>query len=168
MDPLPEPWLRGPVADVHPVIGAVLHSYAQAREDLAAAVAGLTPAQVWARPLGLTPAGFHLRHIARSIDRLTTYLEGRPLSPGQLDALTRENEPGEPAEALLAEVTAAMLASEGVLRKLDPASFAELRQVGRRQLPASAGGLVVHLAEHTQRHAGQTIAAARLARAMSA
>jgi hypothetical protein len=37
--------------------------------------------------------------------------------------------------------------------------------VGRQQLPTTVIGLVVHIAEHTQRHVGQAISAAKLARA---
>ena len=29
--------------------------------------------------------------------------------------------------------------------------------MGRRMLPSSVGGLLVHCAEHTQRHAGQMV-----------
>jgi hypothetical protein len=51
-----------------------------------------------------------------------------------------------------------------VIRSLNPASFAEPRMVGRNQLPTTVIGLVVHLAEHTQRHVGQLIVTAKLAR----
>ena len=36
-------------------------------------------------------------------------------------------------------------------------------EVGRGLLPASLGGLLVHCAEHTQRHTGQMIVASQLA-----
>ena len=32
---LPEVWLRGPLAQVHPVLAAALYGFQQAREDLA-------------------------------------------------------------------------------------------------------------------------------------
>jgi hypothetical protein len=34
MDPLPEPWMRGPIAAVDPLLAPVLYSFQQAREDL--------------------------------------------------------------------------------------------------------------------------------------
>ena len=49
-----EPWLRGPVEGVHPVIGAVVHAFQQAREDLAAWTEGFSAEQVWARPQGVS------------------------------------------------------------------------------------------------------------------
>jgi hypothetical protein len=70
--PLPEPWLRGQLPDVNPLLAPALYSFAQTREDLANHTAGLTADRVWARPHGLAPLGFHLRHIAGSVDRLTT------------------------------------------------------------------------------------------------
>jgi hypothetical protein len=40
--------------------------------------------------------------------------------------------------------------------------------VGRKKLPTTVIGLIVHLAEHTQRHVGQAVSAAKLARAAAA
>jgi len=37
--------------------------------------------------------------------------------------------------------------------------------VGRMRLPTTVIGLLVHIAEHTQRHVGQAISAAKLVRA---
>ena len=36
------------------------------------------------------------------------------------------------------------------------------RYVGSQRLPASLGGLLVHLADHTQRHSGQAVVTAKL------
>ncbi|HTC37081.1 MAG TPA: DinB family protein [Bryobacteraceae bacterium] len=161
---LDEPWLRGPVEGVHPVVGATLHAYKQALEDLAQWTDGLTDAQLWARPHGLAPVGFQLRHIAGSVDRLTTYLRGEQLSQPQLDAARSEMEPGASREELLKKVRAALHDSERVLRAINPDTFADARTVGRKRLPTTVAGLVVHLAEHTQRHVGQLIVTAKVAR----
>lgn len=99
----PEPWLRGPLPGVDPLLAPALVSFAQVREDLARWTGRLTDEQIWARPGGLAPVGFQLRHIARSVDRLTTYLEGRPLSADQLGELQTEMEPGASRDELLAE-----------------------------------------------------------------
>ena len=36
------------------------------------------------------------------------------------------------------------------------------RKVGKKQLPTTVGGLLVHVADHTQRHVGQAIVTAKL------
>src|SRR5215510_16071297 len=99
-----EPWLRGPIPGVSPLVAPVLHAFVQAREDLEQHTAGLTTEQIWAHPLGLAPVGFQLRHIAGSVDRLMTYLSGKPLDEAQMAALRTEMEPGEPLQELLAGV----------------------------------------------------------------
>src|ERR1700693_146360 len=79
-----EPWLRGPIPGVHPLISPILRSFEQAREDLAKFTKGLTPEQLWASPGGFGSAGFHIRHIAGSTERLMTYLQNRELTAEQM------------------------------------------------------------------------------------
>jgi hypothetical protein len=50
------------------------------------------------------------------------------------------------------------------VRGLRPEILREDRAVGRKRLPATVIGLLTHIAEHTQRHVGQAISAAKLAR----
>jgi uncharacterized damage-inducible protein DinB len=157
-----EPWLRGPMEGVDPLLAAVLHAYQQAREDLTHWTAGLTEEQMWARPHGLAPVGFQLRHIAGSVDRLTTYLKGGQLDVVQMDILAHEMDPGAGRDELLRLVDRALLESEKTVRGINLATLAETRAVGRRRLPTTVAGLLVHLAEHTQRHVGQTIVTAKL------
>ena len=161
----PEPWLRGPLPDIHPVIAPLLRALEQAREDLAAHTADLTTEQVWARPFGLAPLGFHLRHIAGSVDRLATYAAGRQLDESQLGALRTEMDPGATLQELLAAVDHSFSRACQQFRGIDPANFAEPREVGRKQLPATVIGLLIHIAEHTARHLGQAISSCKLARA---
>lgn len=164
---LPEPWLRGPLVGVHPLIAPSLYGFQQAREDLAKHTEGLTTEQIWATPHGFGSVGFHLRHIAGSVDRLSAYLRGEQLSPTQMEFLAREHEPGAAREELLAEMDAAFLRLENLARSIDAAILAEPREVGRKRLPATVIGLLTHIAEHTQRHVGQAISAAKLARAVA-
>jgi uncharacterized damage-inducible protein DinB len=159
-----EPWLRGPIPGVSPLIAPVLYAFQQAREDLAKHTDGLTVDQIWARPFGLAPVGFHLRHIAGSVDRLTTYLLGGQLGETQMAALRTEMEPGESLAKLLTSVNEALAQAEERIRSIDPATLAETRVVGRQRQPTTVIGLLVHIAEHTQRHVGQAISAAKLAR----
>ena len=144
----------------------VLYAFQQAREDLASYTEGLTREQIWATPYGLGSVGFHVRHIAGSIDRLLTYLEGRQLTASQLAALRSEVQPGATREELLAELGAALGRAEEIVRALDPATLADPREVGRKRLPTTVIGLLTHIAEHTQRHVGQAIVGAKLARAI--
>ena len=161
-----EPWLRGPIPDVDALIAPVLFAFQQAREDLARHTEGLTAEQIWLRPHGLAPLGFHLRHIAGSVDRLLTYLEGKHLDCAQMAALQFEMEPEGAREELLDHVNRSLARAEAVVRVIDPVTLSAPRAVGRQQLPSTVIGLLVHIAEHTQRHVGQAISAAKLARAM--
>ena len=165
MDHLPEPWMRGPLAGVHPLTAPLLYCFQQAREDLARHTDGLTPSQIWASPHGFGSVGFHLRHIAGSTSRLMTYLQGHPLSEPQMAALEGEKRPeGPPRAELLEAMDRAFSDAESVVRSLDPAVLAEPRTVGRRRLPTTVIGLLSHIGEHTQRHVGQAISAAKWAR----
>lgn len=160
----PEPWLRGILPGVHLLVAPALYGFQQTREDLAMHTEGLTAAQVWARPHGLAPLGFHIRHIAGSVDRLTTYLEGRELDEAQMAALAAEMRADATLGELLAELDRSLDHAERVFRSIDPATLAEPRAVGRKRLPTTVIGLLTHIAEHTQRHLGQAISAAKLAR----
>lgn len=159
-----EPWLRGPLPGVHPLLAPTLHAFAQAREDLAHWTDGFTDAEIWLCPHGLAPVGFHLRHIAGSVERLTTYLRGEQLTSKQLEAVHHEMDARIGRSALLDQVDQALSQSEQAIRALDPAILDEPRAVGRKQLPTTVIGLVIHLAEHTQRHVGQLIVTAKIAR----
>ncbi|MGP0071941.1 MAG: DinB family protein [Bryobacteraceae bacterium] len=161
-----EPWLRGPLADVHLLVAPTLHAFTQAGEDIQRWTEGLTAAQIWSRPYNLAPVGFHLRHIAGSVDRLTTYLRGQQLAPEQLEALRHEMDPGAERIDLLSAVADALAKSAETIRNLDVNLLTDPRTVGRKQLPTTIMGLVVHLAEHTQRHVGELIVTAKLARAI--
>lgn len=161
----PEPWLRGSITDVHPVQAAVLYSYIQVREDLRKWTEGLSDDEVWQAPAGLAPLGFQLRHIAGSVERLTTYLNGGELTEEQFTALRAELRPGATLRELLDSVDASLAASEESIRRFSPDQFSAARGVGRRALPTTVGGLLVHLAEHTQRHLGQAITTAKILKA---
>lgn len=166
MDNLPEPWLRGPIPDVNPLAAPVLYAFQQAREDLVRYTEGLTDDQIWATPHGFGSVGFHMRHIAGSTERLTTYLQGRELSSTQMAALHAEaGRIGPGRDELLADLDRVFRGAEGVVRSIDPDTLAESRTVGRKRLPTTVIGLLTHIAEHTQRHVGQAIGAAKLAKA---
>ena len=165
--PYVEPWLRGTYAEVPAVGRAVLHALDLALDDLSRWTDGLTDAEVHAQPLGLTSVAFHLRHIARSTDRLLGYAEGKQLSAEQLTLLKAESSPGEETLAeLLAEVEASFSDAAERVRVLATANFDTVRDVGRKQLPTSIGGALIHVADHTQRHVGQVVTTTKVLKAL--
>ena len=156
--------MRGPIPGVHPLLAPVLYSFQHAREDLAKYTESLTPQQIWASPHGFGSVGFHLRHIPGAVDRLMTYLQGHQLTDAQLAALEAEKSPTGPnREELLAAMDLTFRNAEAIVRALDPNTLAEPRTVGRQKLPTTVIGLLTHVAEHTQRHVGQAISAAKWA-----
>ena len=166
--PYVEPWLRGTHAEVPAVGRAVLHAFDLALDDLTKWTDGLTDNQIHAQPLGLTSVAFHLRHIAGSTDRLLTYAEGKQLSEEQLATLKREKLGDETLSMLLAGVEIAFSNAADRVKVLATADFDTFRGVGRKQLPASIGGALVHVADHTQRHVGQVVTTAKVLKGLRA
>ncbi len=159
---LPEPWLRGTLRDVDAMRRQVLHALQLADEDVSRWCEDLSDVEMHARPFGVASVAYHLRHIARSLDRLLTYAEGRALSEEQLAALAREmNEPATVAE-LFREFRAGLEAAGMRVLRVAPRTFEDVRGVGRKMLPTTVGGLLVHCAEHTQRHVGQAVTTANV------
>src|SRR5262249_19117353 len=104
----PEVWLRGALPDYIDELQPVAHSLLQVREELEG-MASLTSAQLWARPGGAASIGFHLKHLAGSLDRLMTYARGKPLSMSQYEYLAaEEQEQPEHAEVLVRQALAAV------------------------------------------------------------
>jgi uncharacterized damage-inducible protein DinB len=154
--------MRGTHTGVPAAGRAVLHAIELAQEDLTKWAAGLTDAEVHAKPLGLPSVAFHLRHIARSVDRILTYAEGNQLSADQLAALKAEQTGDEPLAALMAEVEASLNQAADRIRLLASANLDAPRAIGRKQLPTSVGGALIHVADHTQRHVGQVVTTAKV------
>ena len=160
----PEPWLRGPIEGVPAHLMPVFHSFAMVREDLVHYTEGLTTDDVWRRTGALPSLGFHLRHIAHSVDRLVTYLCGEQLSEAQIATLKQEADPGATLAELLTDIDAKLSDAERRMRTIGAAMLEEPRYIGKKRLPSTVLGLLVHVAEHTQRHLGQAITTAKLAR----
>lgn len=159
---LPEPWLRGTLTEIPSVQRAVLHALELAEEDVVRWCGNMSDAQLNARPAGIAPLAFHIRHIARSIDRLLTYAEGRQLTAAQIAALKTELDPSAMKDDLFSEFTAALARGAARIRAFDTGSLDEPRKVGKKELPTSVGGVLVHVADHTQRHVGQAVTTARI------
>jgi hypothetical protein len=163
-----EYWLRGPVSGVPPLLQPVAHALLQARDDLRAQLAALDPDRFWARPGGAASVGYHVKHLAGSLDRLLTYARGESLTPGQLAHLKAEGDPGEPpadASAVLGIAEAALDRALEQVRHTPEQVLLETRRVGRAGLPATVLGLLFHAAEHTTRHTGQAITTSKIVQA---
>ncbi len=165
MSPI-EPWLRRTETDVPAVGRAVLHALQLAEEDLHKWCGNLSDFKLNARPAGAAPVAFHIRHLARSLDRLLTYAEGQSLND-EMSRLRREFDPDATRDELFAELTAALADGAARIRALAKTNLEEPRSVGKKLLPTTVGGLLVHVADHTQRHVGQAITTATVVRAGS-
>lgn len=159
---LPEPWLRGSLGDVPPVQRAVLHALQLAQEDCLRWCGNLSDEQINARPHGLASVAFHVRHISRSIDRLLSYAEGKVLTDKQLALLKTETEGGANREILFSEFDGAISDGTMRIRAFNPEQLGEPRAVGKRRLPTTVAELLIHVADHAQRHVGQAITTAKL------
>jgi len=162
-----EPWLRGTRTEVDAVRRGALHALELAAEDIARWCDPLDGEEMETMPLGLPSVGFQLRHIARSLDRLLTYAEGQQLSERQLKSLRTEEEFVD-REATLMEFAEAIEVSVKRVLAIPSDSYENPRSVGRRRLPTTVGGLLVHIADHTQRHVGQAVTTAKVVMAMRA
>ncbi len=165
---LPEVWLRGPLPAVPPLLQPVAHALLQAREEVAALMAGFPAEKLATRPLGLASVGFHLRHLTGVLDRTFTYARGEALSKNQLAYLAAEGQPLTHAAAVQELVQAFHQQVDKALMQLEntaEATLPEWRGVGRAQLPSTVIGLLVHAAEHTTRHVGQLLVTASVVQA---
>ena len=160
-----EPWMRGTHAELDPLCRAVIHALELSLEDAERWAADLPVALLEARPFNLPSVGFHLRHIARSLDRLLTYAEDRQLSEKQLRSLENEASPDLP-EAALTEFREGLKDAMARTLRFSAEELRRPRGIGRMRLPTTIGGLLVHCAEHTQRHSGQMVTTAKLLASM--
>jgi uncharacterized damage-inducible protein DinB len=165
MSAQPEPWLRGTHTDLQAVLRAVVHALELCEENIGQHCASLSVEEINARPAGVAPVAFHLRHIVRSLDRLLTYAEGRQLNEEQLTALKTELDRDAEPEKVLSEFRQGMEEALRRIRSFAGADLEQSRRVGRRELPTTVGGLLVHCADHTQRHTGQAVTTAKIVRA---
>jgi len=154
-----EVWLRGPVTGIPPLLMPVAHALLQAKEDVARAAEGLSDDALWTRPGGAASAGFHLFHMAQSLDRLMSYARGETLTDSQRAALAleRSGEIDAGSDDLIELVATSIERALRQLRCTSEAGLASERRIGRALVPSSVLGVLFHAAEHTTRHAGQLI-----------
>lgn len=155
--------MRGTHGDVPAVLRAVIHALELASEDVERWCTHLTNEEWNLRVHDMASAAFHVRHIARSLDRLLTYAEGNQLSARQLELMKSELEQQAKGSEILHEFQAALADAEKRIRAFADVDLEAARTLGRKALPTSVGGLLVHVADHTSRHVGQLVTTAKLA-----
>lgn len=188
---IPEVWLRGPLPGLSAFLQPVAHALLQAREEVRELMEGFPEDRLWDRPGGLASAGYHLQHLTGVLDRLFTYARGETLSDEQLRTLAAEGKSVSVGESARfgdgnldsrdknpASGEGNMLSSRELvdrfglqvdlaleqLRRTPELLLEETRGVGRAQLPSTVLGLLVHAAEHLQRHTGQLLVTTRILR----
>lgn len=156
-----EPWLAGRFSHLAPIPRLLCCSLELSMTDVRRWTAPLSDAQLWQRHGEAGSAGFQLRHLAGSVDRLTTYARQESLTAEQLAFLRGEAAAGASKDELLAgleESYAAAAAFAG-----SATDFESPRFIGRQRLETPLGVLLAHIAEHTQRHTGQLIVLCKFA-----
>ena len=161
---LPEVWLRGPLPGIPALLQPVAHALLQAREEVESLMQGFPEDLLWTRPGGVASAGFHLQHLSGVLDRLFTYARGESLDAEQLSRLQAEGMQAGDVRLpdLLSAFRIQVDRSLKQLRIIEEQILTEPRLVGRGQLPSTVLGLLVHAAEHTQRHVGQLLVTVRV------
>ncbi|HYI97658.1 MAG TPA: DinB family protein, partial [Bryobacteraceae bacterium] len=157
----------GTLNHLSPIAAALLYSFEQARDDLRRWTEGLSEEQIWRRTGEVASVGFHIRHIAGSVDRLITYADGRQLDESQLNALRSEqNDGGLSRDQLLTMLDEQLRKTEEIVRAIDSGSLVAIREIGRKRTPVPLGVLLVHISEHTQRHVGAAIVTCKVVRSL--
>jgi uncharacterized damage-inducible protein DinB len=159
-----EAWMKGPIDGVAPLLQPAAHAFAQAGDDIEAALASFPAVSLWTRPGGAASVAFHLRHVAGATDRLLAYARGEQLSPADIAQAKAEGNEDAAAtvESLLAEVRGSFARALEQVRTTSEAALLDPREVGRARFPSNVMGLLFHAAEHATRHAGQLITTTKL------
>jgi uncharacterized damage-inducible protein DinB len=171
MSTQPEPWLRGPLPGIVPVLQPAAHALVLALEDVEHALEGLSEDDFWQQPGGITPLGFHVVHLAGATDRLLTYARGEALSGEQKTAAGAERELTKTRPTIAATLEAWRTGVARAMAQLRATSESDLAKpiaIGRAQLPSTVIGAIFHAAEHAARHAGQVVTTAKLLRGRAA
>jgi uncharacterized damage-inducible protein DinB len=133
-----------------------------AEEDTSKWCGAFDDQELHARPFQLPSVAFQLRHIARSLDRFCCYAEGVPLTGHQLTALSTEMDPSGTHETIFKELGESLETTRQRLEAIVRQPLDQPIKIGRKGLPTTLAGLLIHAAEHTQRHVGQAITTAKV------
>ncbi len=156
----PEVWLRGAQNEFPVLLQPIVFALQQAQEDVAKYTFNFPDKLLYERPGNAASVAFHLQHLSGVLDRMFTYAENMPLKEAQLKWLQSEGKAPEKytsAEELVRIFNQQIETSLQKLKSIDINMLTEPRGVGRQQLPSTVFGLLIHAAEHTQRHVGQLL-----------
>ncbi|NCD71102.1 DinB family protein [Mucilaginibacter agri] len=167
VDKLPEVWLRGPLDDLPALVQPVAFALMQARDEVETMMQGFPDALLWKSVAGMASPGFHLHHMTGVLDRMFTYANNKSLTDDQLTYLTAEGQPqaGETSIKLVRTFSLAVELSLRQLERVNEEALKDYRGVGRKNLPSTLMGLLVHAAEHTMRHTGQLLVTVNILKA---
>jgi len=163
--PLLEVWQRGPVTDIPALLQPVAHALLQAREELIALMQHFPDSLLWERPAAVASPGFHLQHLSGVLDRVFTYAKAATLCSEQLEQLHAEDVSPQidlSVASLLHRFDQQVEKALTQLKETDEKILSEFRGVGRKLLPSTVIGLLVHGAEHTMRHLGQLMVTVKI------
>ena len=157
MDKL-EVWQRGPLQEMPDLLQPIAHTLLQAEEELDEMMNNFSDDLLWQRPANVASPAFHLQHLSGVLDRVFTYARNEPLTDFQLAQLHDEDiapQQNVSVQSLLERFKRQIKTAIIQLQNTDEDTLKEYRGVGRKQLPSTVIGLLVHAAEHTMRHVGQ-------------
>jgi hypothetical protein len=165
---LPEVWQRGSIPDFPVLLQPIAFALMQAREDVNQFTLDFPDTLLYQRPGGAASPAFHLQHLTGVLDRMFTYAENKPLNEAQLNWLNQEgkiqDQPVSVSE-LVAIFNQQIEISLQKLKAINLDTLTEPRGVGRKQFPSTVFGLLIHAAEHTQRHVGQLLVTIKVLKA---
>ena len=157
MDKL-EVWQRGPLQEMPDLLQPIAHALLQAEEELDEMMNNFSDDLLWQSPANVASPAFHLQHLSGVLDRVFTYARNEPLTDFQLAQLHDEDiapQQNVSVQSLLERFKRQIKTAIIQLQNTDEDTLKEYRGVGRKQLPSTVIGLLVHAAEHTMRHVGQ-------------
>ena len=157
MDKL-EVWQRGPLEEIPALLQPIAHALLQAEEELDEMMNNFSDELLWQRPANVASPAFHLQHLSGVLDRVFTYARNEQLTEFQLAQLHDEDvapQQNVSVQSLLERFKRQIKTAIIQLQNTKEDTLKELRGVGRKQLPSTVIGLLVHAAEHTMRHVGQ-------------
>lgn len=163
-NPQYEVWLRGPVEGIPALLQPAAHALLQTSEELKKYTDGISPEQLWEKPVGRASIGFHLQHIIGVLDRMMTYSKGESLTESQFEFLRAEGKENSAIrlENLITDFDNKLAEALSYFKTLPEEILTEKRTVGRKKLPSTVIGLLFHAAEHSQRHTGQLLVTASI------
>ena len=163
--PLLEVWQRGPIDDITPLLQPVAHALLQAKEELTLLMQDFPDDLLWEKPAGVASPVFHLQHLSGVLDRVFTYARAEALTAAQLEELRAEDicpQIDLSVTKLMSRFNQQVDMALAQLKNTDEKTMTDFRGVGRKLLPSTVIGLLVHGAEHTMRHVGQLMVTVKI------